>query len=154
MTTTYTAAIDEMYGLVYDVIQNEITPEIGYEPLTFWQYTEKHGKPSRNKYWLRVSSQIVIESQETLSTACGDAGQKRYNTAGLLFIELYLPKAVGNSGAIGRLLGTMLRDKFRKAVSGASGIVYRNSRILDGLPSEDLFYRLNVVTEFEYDEIK
>lgn len=154
MTTTYTDAIDEMFGKIRTAVNGPINTLLGYKAETRWPFVEEPKKPDNTKIWLRVSTQIVDEQQSTLSTCEGLPGQKKYETVGLLFVELYLPKSKGDSGVKGRQAATILRDLFRNAGSGQSGIRYYRARINDGIPPEELFYRLNVVTEYEYDEIK
>uniref|UniRef100_A0AAU6W084 Tail terminator protein n=1 Tax=Pseudomonas phage Pavpe01 TaxID=3138545 RepID=A0AAU6W084_9VIRU len=154
MTTTYTDALDEMFGKIKAAIDGPVNTVLGYKAETRWPFVAEPTKPDNSKIWLRVSTQIVDEQQSTLSTCEGLPGQKRYESAGLLFIELYLPKAKGDSGVKGRKVAVILRDLFRNAASGPTGITYYRARINDGIAPEELFYRLNVVTEFEYDEIK
>lgn len=153
MTTTYSQARDEMYGLINTKIKDESTAIMGYIPRVYWNGTTPRHKGKRSRMFLRVSNQIVFESQTTLSTCEGEDGQKRYTTSGLVFIEFYMPRSDNQSNLHGESLAVILRNAFRKAPSGDSGIVYRNARLLNGIPNEEQFYRLNVVTEFEYDEI-
>lgn len=154
MTTNYTDARDKIYGRVKAAIDGPVAALFGYKAETRWPFTAEPNKPDASKIWFRVSSQIVEEGQSTLSTCEGAPGQKRYETVGVLIIEMYMPKAVRDSGVKGTKAAAIIRDAFRNAPSGEEGIFYYRARINDGIAPEELFYRLNVVTEFEYDEVK
>ncbi len=154
MTTNYSDAKDAIYGRVKAAIDGPVTALLGYKPEIRWPYVAEPAKPNNSKIWFRVSSQIVEEQQITLSTCEGAPGQKKYETVGVLIVEMYMPKAERDSGVKGGKAAAMIRDAFRNAPSGEAGIVYYRARINDGIAPEELFYRLNVVTEFEYDEIK
>ena len=154
MTTTYRGARNVMFDRINDAVNGPIATLFGYTPQVRWPFVAEPDKPDNTKIWFRVSSQIVEEQQSTLSTCEGLPGQKRYETTGLLFIEMYMPKMVREAGVKGIDAAIIIRDTFRNAPSGEAGITYYRARINDGILPEEQFYRLNVVTEFEYDEIK
>ena len=151
MSATLVQATDLMFSRIKHVIDNDVAAILGYIPETRWPYVAEPSKPNSAKIWLRVSSQVVMEGQSTLSTCVGAPGKKRYQTAGLIFIEAYIPKTTKDTTSI-RLTASALRNAFRNAPSGEYGIRYYNARVNDGIPPEELFYRFNVVTEYEYDE--
>lgn len=154
MTTNYTDATNIMFERIQDAVSGPVKAVLGYDAEMRWPYVAEPKKPDGSKVWFRVSSQIVDEHQSTLSTCEGAPGQRKYETAGILIIEAYLPKSLRDAGPKGRAVATALRDTFRNVASGEAGIRYYRARINDGIAPEELFYRLNVVTEFEYDEIK
>lgn len=152
MPTNYSQARDVMFSRINAALKSDVNAVLGYIPQVYWPLQAEPKKPDATKLWLRVSTQNVIEGQSTLSTCEGGPGQKQYETAGLLFIELYWPKSGSVNSTKAEQTAAVLRNVFRNAAMGSDGIRYYRARILDGIPPEELYYRLNVVTEYEYDE--
>lgn len=151
MTTNYVQARDEMFSLFADKWNAESAAIAGYIPELLFEGTEKAGKPSNAKYWARLSMQSVLAEQSTLSTCEGAAGQKMYTDNGLIFIQLFAPKSEPAGYVTLANLAMLARNVFRN-VSTPGKVWFRNARI-NPLSPEEVFYRFNVVAEFEYDEI-
>lgn len=152
MTTTYEQATDAIYGHADNCIKTLVTEYLGYTPVTKWPFVTSVSVPDSERLWLRVSSQIIDESQSTLSVTSGEPGKKLFETFGILFIEIYCPKKIGNAASAVRRISHILRNNFRKIPSDNLGIIYKNAKINDGLLPEELYYRINVTVEFEYNE--
>lgn len=151
MTVEFDAAVDEMQALFYSAWNANAGAVFGYVPEVEWYGRENGIKIDRSKVWARVSTQNVTEGQDTLSTCVEVPYQKRYSLAGLIFVQLFLPKTVDNAVVDGRKLAKVARNAFRgKKTDG--GVVFYNACIKD-VPPEDLFYRFNVVAEYEHDEL-
>ena len=152
MTTTYSNAIDEINAVFWQDWNSAKTSSVaGYVPEIRWQYVEEPSSPDGSKFWGRVSTQTVFEEQSTLSDEAGLPGQKRYTSSGMVFVQIFCPKSLAQAGEIGRKLAEVARNSFRgKSTPGK--VWFRNARINE-LSPEDLFYRFNVVAEFEYDEV-
>lgn len=144
-------AIDEMFSRFNDAWQTVSPSLLSYVPLVLWQGKNEPEKLDYSKYFARVSQQTVIESQSTLSTECGAPGQKRFTVDGLLFIQIFCPKAEAKAWAVGRQLATIARNAYRGNRAGDS-IFYRRPRIKELDPELECL-RYNVITEYEYDEI-
>jgi len=99
-------------------------------------------------HWGQVSIQSVMSSQ----TAFGSGNkQRRYTEDGLIFIQLFAPKSEIEGAEQQDQLAHIMRAAFRgRSVPGK--IWFRNARIND-LDPEDEMLRLNVVAEYEYNEI-
>lgn len=145
--------------IVFDAVNDEInlffynawklnTPAIvGYIPEVRWQNVQYVGIPDSTKFWARLTKNTVLEAQHTLSP-----GFKKWTAQGLIFVQLFCPKSVSLSFELGQQLAVVARDAFRgKSTDGC--IWFRNSTITE-LDAEELYYRLNVVSEFTYDELK
>jgi len=151
MTTTFTEARDEINSLFFAKWKAETAAIVGYVPEVLWHNVQSRDIPNSSKYWARVSQQAVLESQTTLSTCEGKPGQKRYTADGLVFVQIFAPKQLGNSAQFAGKLAEVARNAFRgKSTPGK--VWFRNARIIDIEP-EDQFYRFNVVAEFQYDEL-
>lgn len=147
MTTTYPAALDEMFALFRDAWNTGATAIVGYVPEVRWPGVEEPDKPETKKYWARVSTQTVLERQATFRN--GD--DKRYTTDGLLFVQIFCPMSDARAMERGRNLAVLARNAFRGEETSSS-VWFRNARINE-LSPDGKAYRFNVVTEYEYDEL-
>lgn len=151
MTATYTQARNEVFACFRDAWEAGAPAIAGYLPKVHWQGVEAQGKVEGIRHWARASTQTVIAEQTSLSMNVGEEGKVRYTESGLVFIQLFAPKSLGDSQYVAGLLAQVARNAFRRK-STEHCVWFRNARINE-LDSEDLFYRLNVVAEFEYDEV-
>jgi hypothetical protein len=117
-----------------------------------WYGREGAAKVDRAKVWVRFSTQHVDDEQKTLSTCVGEPFQRRWEGAGLIFIQIFLPKTVTNAVPLGRKLAQVAKLAFRKKKT-SGGVTFPRVRINDNLPAEELFYRMNVVAEYEFSEL-
>ncbi len=148
----FDAAVKEMEALLNTAWQANSGAVFGYVPDIEWHGKETSGKVDRAKVWARFSTQNVLEDQATLSACVDEPFVRRYNGSGLIFVQLFLPKTVANALIKGRTLAKVARNAYRGKKSDG-GITFHNVRINDGLPPEELFYRINVVAEYDYDEL-
>jgi len=143
----YEQAIDEIFTVFHDAWTTEAPAIVGYVPGVRYQGVEEPSKLPVSVYWARVTQQTVADAQSTLRD--GVCGQ-RYQTNGLVFIQLYCPKIDSEGMSNGRKLAAAVRNSYRgKKTDG--GIWFTNVRINEFEP-EEKWYRLNVVAEYEYDE--
>lgn len=151
MTTDFPTAIEQIQALFKVAWDANAGAVFGYLPDVEWYGAESVGKADRSKVWVRFMTQAVVEEQATLSTCVDAPFSRRYEASGLVFVQLFLPKTVDNAVVKGRVLAKVARNAFRgKKTTG--GVVFYNCRIRD-IPPEDLFYRFNVVAEYDYDEL-
>lgn len=147
MSTTYENAVSEMFERFYSVWQTDTVAVVGSVPEVHWQGIETGQKPGFDTFWARVSQETVSDEQSTLRN--GDSGQ-RYETNGLLFIQIFCPKSDPQGMAKGRQLGSIARNAFRSHVT-PSGVWFRNPRVVE-LEAEEKWLRLNVIVQYQYDE--
>lgn len=149
---TYSSAIDALYGHFLDNWNDsEASALLGYDAQILWANLEPNKKPDSSKTWLRVSQQTVLEHQSTLSNDVGEAGKRRFTTTGLIFVQFFFPKSEPRSWQVGRNLAEIARNIFRHSLTNNS-IWFRRAKINE-LPEERDTFRLNVVAEYEYDEL-
>lgn len=150
MTIEYIDADSEIFARLKTDWDANTAAIVGYVPELRYQGAEVGTIPTAAKHWARASIQTVTETQATLHE--GAAGNKRFNVAGLIFVQLFSPKAENDGWDKCRKLAKVARNAFRgKKTSG--GIWFRNCRINDNVKNETNAYRINVVCEFEFDEI-
>lgn len=142
---------DEINALFLEAWTQGSPAIVGSVPEIRWQGVQERDIPEPSKFWCRVSRQTVTEEQATLSTCEGRPGQKKYTASGLVFVQIFCPKSNQQAFELGQKLAKVARNAFR-GKSTPGGIWFRNVRINE-LSPEELYERLNVVAEFEYDEL-
>lgn len=151
MTANYSEAVDQMYELFTERFTANAAAIVGYVPEIRYLDDGKADLPDRSEVWVRISPQPVTREQASLSNDVFTKGKKMYTTGGLVFIQLFFPKSYENAAAVSRKLGQMIVEIFN-GTSTAGCVWFRNTRVYP-VPSEELFYRSNVVTEYQHDEI-
>lgn len=152
MTIEYNAARKAMFALFKTAWDSGSVVIAGYIPEVRYQGVEKIEKPPSNKHWARISTQTVMETQASLSNDVFEAGKKRFECSGLIFVQLFAPKSIAASFDELTKLAQVARDAFRGKKTANNEVWFRNSRINE-LGPEELFYRINVVSEFEFCEL-
>ena len=82
----------------------------------------------------------------------GPTGSRRFERSGLVTIQVFYPLSRGDGLNTLQLLCEVARDAF-EGVGTNDGLWFRNCRIQD-IGSGDTWYQYNVVSEFEYDQIR
>jgi len=155
VSTTYPEAKAEIYRLftTYFTANAVAASGLAYIPEIRYAGVLTPGLPAtppKEKHWCRISTQLVTEEQDTLSTCVADIGRRRYTAAGLVFVQMFAP-ATSEGTTKNDLLAHVAKLAFRgKTADG--GIWFRNARVNE-LKPEESFFRLNVVAEFEFNEI-
>lgn len=98
-------------------------------------------------HWGRLSLQTVNSRQ----AAFGCNGQKKYEEVGLVFVQLFGPISEVEAGEQQDKFAKIARAAFR-GISLPGKVWFRRARIND-LEAEDQMLRLNVVAEYEYNEV-
>lgn len=150
MSCTYSQAVDEIYTQFATVWNAGATAIVGTVPEVRYQDREDGAKLPQGVYWCRISLQTISDRQSTLSNCVGTPFKRRYQTNGLVFIQLFVPKTEKDKTK-GRRLAELARSAFRGKETPLK-VVFSNAAIKP-LPDENLFYRFNVVSEYEHDEI-
>jgi len=148
MPVTYEEAIDQIFGIFRAAWFTNSEAIVGYVPELRWWGVEEPNEPNTSVFWARVSQQTVTEEQSTLQN--GEC--IRYETEGLVFVQLFCPKSDAKSIEKGRKLAMLARDAYR-GNSTDGNVWFRDARIKELDPEKDWF-RFNVVAEYTYDEIK
>lgn len=152
MIDSYSQANGELYKPIKDILESvEIVTLFGYAIDVRWPNNEKLENPTSDKIWVRVSRQTVSNPQTAIQNNYRGQSARKYTNYGLLFVQLFSPKTNGVYPKVEKLAETLLKNAFR-GKSTEHCITFRNARMSEVTPEND-WYRLNVVTEYEYDEI-
>ena len=105
------------------------------------------GFPPKAASWARVKLTDVDGGQTTIG---GAAGSRRYETEGLLTVEVYALSGDGRAAA--QAIAEAVLTAYRgKRTSG--GVFFRRERVVDVGP-DGLWWHINVLIEFIYDTIQ
>jgi len=144
---TLDEAIDEMYGMFFTNFPTPAAVIVGYAPELRWQNNQPSKLPDTSKYWCRLSTQSVVSGQKTLASP-----KRRFQHDGLLFVQLFAPTSDTQGQTKLNQLAELAKNVYEgKATAG--NIWFRNVRIVP-LSADGKAYRANVVSEYQYDEIK
>lgn len=149
MIEDYAAARDEVFNQYISNVLDNTVSIIGEPLYTVYQGVESDGKIPSNKFWARISLQTVTEEQATFR---GSDLQRRYETNGLVFVQLFMAKEKPENYQLGLKLAVIIKNAFRGQQTDGC-IWFRNVRIQENLPAESSWFRLNVVAEYQYNEL-
>lgn len=152
MANDYQSTTDQLFSQVLKVTNSNIVESLlGYKPESRWQGNEESNKPDSSKLWYRVSRQTVTNPQTGFGNSDSQSRAK-YTNYGILFVQLFIPKTPIDSYSKGQTLAQMLvTESFRNKTTEGK-IIFRNPRI-QPLPPETDLNRINVVVDYEYDEV-
>lgn len=142
MSATITQARDDMNKIVLDawVAAGRSANNVRYDDLN-------SVKPSNTTAWIRIAVRHATGGQASLS---GDGGARRYRRTGFLFVQLFteIGKGLSESDVLTKVLQDALDGKYTP-----NGVWFRRVRVNEIGPADGQ-YQVNVVADFEYDEIK
>jgi len=147
MTATYIEALDELQAMFSTGWIAGAPPIVGVVPFISWPGLERKDPPESDKYYTRFSQQTSNEEQSNLK----GVGLRRYTIEGFLFIQIFAPLSDTEGVDNARQLAVMVRDIY-KGKQTVSSIFLRNARIQE-IGSDDKWYQINVVVDFEHDYI-
>jgi hypothetical protein len=160
MPITQDSATDEIYGIVKSVVDSASAAIVGYVPEIRWPGEAEPSKPDPTKFWLRVSTKTVVDSQSSLTDGNG-TGTKRYTNVSLLFVQVFAPRSMfattgqpANKSILGEQLAIAIRDKFREPNASPSGAIWFRDQKVVALQAEPDYYPFNVQVTFQFDTIQ
>ena len=148
----YDGATSEMYAFFWEAWKLGAPPIVGYLPEIRWMGVPFRELPPSSQFWARASIQTMGTQQATLSTCEGAPYQRKYNTYGLVVIQVFCPRSDTQAAEKGRQLAMVAQEAFQGRAT-ENKIWFRKVRITE-LPPEELYERFNIIGEFNYDTIK
>lgn len=138
MTATFRQAQQDMMALVNQVGVNHSVKMV-YE-------NTKDYAPTGNAPWAKVEIRHLDGGQASLAN---HAGIRRWRRSGVLWIQLRVP--IGGGLAQGYELGQYFVDAIQKT-STDHCVWFRNVRLNEVGP-DGAWYQMNVLANFEYDQV-
>lgn len=152
--TDFVQGLEEIREFVYSewLAQSQAVTGLTYTPEMRFQGVQENEPPAKPTYWGRLSVMSLTDQQATLSTASVVSYTRRYRDNGRIVVQLFGP-LTGN-GAYDKLLklAQLVQNRLR-GTKTESGIWFRNARIDSNLAPEALFQRVNVICDYERDQI-
>lgn len=148
MTTNAEGAVNEIYNLFTAGWNAGASAIVGYIPKIQYYGIDEGETPDNSKFWVRLSTQEVNSEQGTLSESVVSQGSKRYETYGLIFLQIFAPKR-SDAITIIRKLAQLAKSIFHNSTTN---VIIRNASIKEA-PSENGAIRFNVIAEYEFSEI-
>lgn len=144
MTTDYNQA----YDLITAELQTYWAANAGaiVTPIPALRFANNEVGDIPKTYFVRFLMTPVSNHQSSFRQTDG----KRYREDGLIYCQVFSPRADRTGYAKMRQLSMLLRTRLRKRIDCIS---FNNVRIVDA-PSEDSFLRQNVIAEYWFDELQ
>ena len=147
---THTAAVDEILGLFREHWNAE-TPALngGDAVRVEWPGVDSGDAPKPTEAYARVRVRHTTSRQATF----GPTGGRRFTRPGFVAVQVFAPIAGGAGLTFAESLSIIARNAFEGRGTD-SGIWFRRSVIEDIGQTEGTWHQMNVVVEFEYDEMR
>lgn len=147
--TTYSEAIDNMYGTFKTAWDSGSSPIIGYVPAVEYDEPDEDEHAPLDKAFARLTVRNLNEGLVAIGNCGNDT--KLYETTGVLVVQVFVPKADNNGVVTGRALAVLIRDAYRAA--GVNGEVwFKNATIREQTPGKR-WRQFNVNVEYDFTEI-
>lgn len=146
--TTYSDAVDEMFGMINSIWNANSSIIAGYVPEIHWPGKPEPTSVPMDQVWARVSVQLVSDKQSSLANS---NGVRRYHAIGLLYFQIFCPRTAASTLDIGRALANLIRLAFLK--ESPSGSIWFIDAVIRELPSTTENYPINIVVTFQYDSL-
>lgn len=141
MTATYVQARDDIFGAV----------KTAWDPTGFTMLypdvANYLGIPTTESPWARAA---IVHGGGLQSSLSGDTGKRRWTRLGTLTVQLFTPRGEGLSRGyqLAKILGDGLEGR-----ATPRQVWFRNVRLTEVGPDGN-FHQLNLLADFQYDEVK
>ena len=145
MTATLTQARDEILDVFVTAwLADANTMNV---PILYWDV--KDDPPAAPNPYVRVN--VQHNSTGGQATLQGEVGSRRYRRFGQAIAAIWAP--IGDGLQDADTYATVARDAFEGTVTSPGNVIFRDVNVVEVGPDGGRF-RVNVLAEFEYDEIK
>lgn len=147
MTVNFSTALDEIYTVFKDGIENYASTDFDF--VIFWDDEEALTHKSLSTVYFRVKHFIVRQYQDTFAT---DVTERQFTTIGLLTVSVYVPRVLENGQDVARSLGNYIRSLYVESTS--SGVWFRDQQVITTTKQYDEnYYQTAVSVTYEYNEL-
>lgn len=152
---TYEEAGDALAGLFWSSFGVASQNLLGYTPKVFWPFESSGDQAPSDKVWLRVTRATISEELAGYGEGEGNIGManRRYDVTGLYAIQIFCPQVMPNAERKLGQLAMAAKDSLQGKHDPTNFLQCKNVTIKEQ-PSEKVWYRVNVVCDFEYQEVK
>jgi hypothetical protein len=119
-----------------------------YTPELKWEMTDSSEEPKvKDRPWARCTIRHSTGGQRTL----GGPGGRRFRQFGIVIVQVFAPWRAGRGATLTHLLAQVAKDAY-EGVS-TRDVWFRNVRLSE-VGHSGPWYQVNVVADFEWDEMK
>jgi len=144
MTATITEARDEMFAVFRTAWLGD--PASASVPVMWPDVAAQ--KPPTSGAWARVTVQHNTGRQATLSNG---VGQRRFRRTGVVTVQVFAP--TGDGQEFSDQLATIAKNAFEGVTTSPGRVMFRDVRLRE-VGQDGNFYQVNVLADFEYDEVR
>lgn len=145
MTATLTQARDEILG-TFKTAWDAGAETVGKTVL--YPNVGNQEPPTAEELWARVTVQHFVGAQVTLS---GATGARRFRHNGLVTVQLFAPSGEGLETL--DAAATIVKQAFEGVTTSPGRVLFRNVRVNEIGP-DGQWFNVNVLADFEYDEVR
>lgn len=98
--------------------------------------------------WARVTVAHNVGGQATLAN---ESGQRRFRHVGIVTVQIFTP--TGDGQVLSDQLITIVKDAFEGVTTTPGRVIFRRTRVNE-VGQEGQWFQVNVLADFEYDEVK
>jgi hypothetical protein len=149
--TKYSEAIDDIFTRCKFAWETSCADILSYSAELRYQGVEADQFPDTTAVWGRASIRTVSQTRANVGQL-NDSGAARYRTRGLVMIECFGSKLASGSFDSIRSLASSLRMFFLE-YSSPNRVIMRNPKIDEFYYMDLQWYRIQMICEFEFDEI-
>lgn len=154
MATTLQVAVDEIYGRLKTVWDAQTPAILGASPAApvtlLYEDTEWKGRPddATADPWARASIRHASGQQATLADS---TSRRLFRNYGAVTVQCFAPMRDNRGAPVARQLAEVVKAAFEGART--SNVWFQSVRFNE-IGREGLFFQLNVVANFEWDEAR
>lgn len=137
-------ATDEMLAAFKTRWDSLTTAVCGYVPAVEWPGLDPMNPEDKTKAWAR----IAILHNKSSQTGFGDSGSRMHTRTGFVAIQIFTPRDL----LIAQQLGIIARNAYEDQPT-AGGVWFRDATVNE-VGTTASWCQLNVLIEFQYDELK
>lgn len=147
--TTYTEAVDLMYGRTKELWDANAATYFGVVPFLVYEGVATNKTRPTDAVWGRVSEQIAVERQACFGND-REGERSLYRSVGTLYIEIWVPRSDKTGKRAARQFASVVRSGFR-GYSADGNINFSDHTVRT--PDNDVnWYRYTVVATYEFYE--
>lgn len=149
---TYEEASEALNKMFWDTFKVEALAILGYVPTVYWPFVTEPTSAPIDKVWCRVSRKT--NPKELAGFGEGNANfAARYDTDGLYYVQMFYPQSDKSASSKFTKLAQIAESCFL-GKHDPSNLLWVRSVETKELDSEKTWFRLNVIIEFTYQEIR
>ena len=103
-------------------------------------------EPSNHLYWIRISTQVVHEGQESLRNG---SFVRRFMTQGLVFVQIFCPRSDDNAVMYLDIISERLRNAFRQ-ICVNENLEFTQAAVDDSMSAGKIWLNNVVSSTFTY----